>query len=204
MKWNTYIHMDEYNGLNQSEEWARINKENARKSQHDFYHIDEEFGYWYMKTSQYVSDVFHYYTKEDWLSRHRIVFRKIVKYSIWYKQMVFAPAAMSGIKLKGYVIYTAAAPNKYWMYPCEYARLRLIEEQKEKLDEEKSNINNKCKYCLLDWEGSKCKCPCRDQYEDGDGKGLFSKYLQLDTSDWVEGMAVARRIEKLPLRKEND
>ena len=118
--------------------------------------------------------------------------------------MVFAPAAMSGIKLKGYVIYTAAAPNKYWMYPCEYARLRLIEEQKEKLDEEKSNINNKCKYCLLDWEGSKCKCPCRDQYEDGDGKGLFSKYLQLDTSDWVEGMAVARRIEKLPLRKEND
>lgn len=204
MKWNTYIHMDEYNGLNQSEEWARINKENARKSQFDLnvekLHIDKVHGFWYMNWSPDGGNSLEYYTKEDWLARHRALFQRMINTSIQRKGHAFQPYVMQYEMTPDHIPLDFCRPLG-WMYPCEYARLRLCEEGTE---EEKKDIYNRCKYCLLDWEGSKCKHPCQDQYEDGDGKGLYNRFLNFEEPDYVEGVALARRIMKLPLRKEND
>lgn len=162
--------------------------------------IDTEFGFWYMKQTPTVENPLEYYTKEDWLARHKALFHRIIDLSMKSKDQVFQPFAMQN------VVMTNLNPVEFcrplgWMYPCEYARLRLFEEGTK---EEKQNIYNRCKYCLLDWEGSICKHPCEDQYEDGDGKGLYNRFLNFEEHDWVEGVALARRIMKLPLRKEND
>lgn len=72
MEWNTYIHMDEYNGLNQSKEWVRTNKEYAQKYKNDInvekLHVDKVHGFWYMNWAPDGGDSLEYYTKKiGWL-----------------------------------------------------------------------------------------------------------------------------------------
>lgn len=175
-------------------------KSNDLLKEYDGENIDKEFGFWYMKSTPTVEDPLEYYTKKDWLARHKALFKRVIDISMKRKDQVFQPFAMQNTVMINLNPVEICRPLG-WMYPCEYARLRLF---KEGTDEEKTDINNRCKYCLLDWEGSKCKHPCQDQHEDGDGKGLYNKWISVEDYDYVEGVALARRIMKLPLRKEND